>query len=249
MCGRIVSAASLEQIAAHFDTPLPGFDALRSYNVSPTTDIVAVVGDGGARRLEMFRWGLVPPWIVEPGKGPPLFNARSETAAVKNPFRRAFKRQRCIVPADGFYEWPRAPKGTSPDERPLPHYITRSDGGMLALAGLWERWWSPTDAPGSSGSVSERRVLHSASVLTTAANGFMAPIHDRMPVLLDQSQWDAWLDPADHGIDALSAMCAPAAEGVLRSHQVGRAVGNVRNNDASLIEPADLAETVPDRLF
>ena len=241
MCGRFVSAASLEQIAAHFDTPLPGFDAPRSYNVAPTADIVAVVANDHARQIETFRWGLVPAWSKDPTKGPPLFNARSETASTKNTFRSAFVRRRCIVPADGFYEWPKAPKGTSPDERPLPHYITRTDGGMLAMAGLWERWWPPPDAPGTSGSVSTRHVLHSASVLTTSANGFMAPIHDRMPVLLERSQWETWLDPANDDFDMLSAMCAPAAEGLLRSHQVDRAVGNARNNDASLIEPAEPA--------
>lgn len=249
MCGRFVSASSLEQVAAHFDTPLPGFDAPRSYNVSPTADIVAVVGNGDERRLETFRWGLVPPWAADPPKGPPLFNARSETAAVKNLFRRAFKQQRCIVPADGFYEWPKAPKGTSPDERPLPHYITRTDDGMLAMAGLWERWWPPEASSDADRPVPERHVLHSASVLTTAANDFMEPIHDRMPVLLERSQWDAWLDPANDGVEALAAMCAPAAGGVLRSHQVGRAVGNVRNSDASLIEPADPLDTSPERLF
>ena len=249
MCGRFVSASSLEQVARYFDTPLPDFEAPRSYNVGPTADIVAVVGNGDERRFETFRWGLVPPWTADPAKGPPLFNARSETAATKNSFRRAFKQQRCIVPADGFYEWPKAPKGTSPDERPLPHYITRTDGGMLAMAGLWERWWPPEDPPDARRSVSQRHVLHSASVLTTAANDFMVPIHDRMPVLLDRSQWDAWLDPANDGVDALAAMCAPAADGVLRSHQVGRAVGDVRNGDASLIEPADPAEAAPDRLF
>ena len=249
MCGRFVSAASLEQIASHFDTPPPGFDAPLSYSVAHTADIVAVVANDDARQIETFRWGLVPAWSKDPTKGPPLFNARSETASTKNTFRSAFVRRRCIVPADGFYEWPKAPKGTSPDERPLPHYITRTDGGMLAMAGLWERWWPPGDAPDSSGSVSERRVLHSATVLTTAANDFMVPIHDRMPVLLERSAWDAWLDPANDGIDMLSAMCAPAAEGILRSHQVGRAVGNVRNSDASLIEPADPTEAAPDRLF
>lgn len=249
MCGRFVSASSLEQVATYFDTPLPDFEAPRSYNVGPTADIVAVVGNGDERRLETFRWGLVPPWAADPAKGPPLFNARSETAAVKNSFRRAFKQQRCIVPADGFYEWPKAPKGTSPDKRPLPHYITRTDGGMLAMAGLWERWWPPEDSPGADRSVPERHVLHSASVLTTAANDFMVPIHDRMPVLLERSQWDAWLDPANDGVEALAAMCAPAAEGVLRSHQVGRAVGNVRNSDASLVEPADPLDTSPERLF
>ena len=196
----------------------------------------------------------MPPWVADPAKGPPLFNARSETAATKNSFRGAFQRRRCIVPADGFYEWPKTPKGTSPDERPLPHYITRTDGGMLAMAGLWERWWPPPAGDAADGANADapagpRQALHSATVLTTAANSFMAPIHDRMPVLLERSQWDAWLDPADDGVEALAAMCAPAAGGVLRSHQVGRAVGNVRNSDASLIEPADPLDTSPERLF
>ncbi|MDE0133246.1 MAG: SOS response-associated peptidase [Acidimicrobiaceae bacterium] len=254
MCGRFVSAASLEQIAAHFDTPLPGFDAPRSYNVAPTTDIVAVVGNDDARRIETFRWGLVPAWSSDPAKGPPLFNARSETAAMKNSFRGAFKRRRCIVPADGFYEWPKAQKGTSRDDRPLPHYITRADGAMLAMAGLWERWSPPpagdaADGANADASAGPRQALYSATVLTTAANSFMAPLHDRMPVLLDRSQWETWLDPANDGVDALVAMCAPAAEGILRSHQVGRALGNVRNSDASLIEPADPLDTSPERLF
>lgn len=249
MCGRFVSASSLEQIAAHFDTPLPGFDAPRSYNVAPTTDIVAVVGNDDARRIETFRWGLVPQWSKDPAKGPPLFNARSETAATKNTFRGAFKRRRCIVPADGFYEWPRAPKGTSRDDRPLPHYVTRADGAMLAMAGLWERWSPPpagdaADRANADAPTGPLQALHSATVLTTAANSFMAPVHDRMPVLLERSQWDAWLDPANDHLEVLSAMCVPTDEGTLRSHRVGREVGNVRNRDANLIEPAE-----PDRLF
>ena len=250
VCGRFVSAADLDAVAAYFDTPLPGFDSPRSYNVSPTNDIVAVVGAEDSRRLETFRWGLVPPWSKDPSRGPPLFNARSETAATKNSFRGPFKRRRCIVPADGFYEWPKAPTRTSSDDRPLPHYITRADGGMLAMAGLWERWSPPDGAPGDDGNSGgdraevARSALHSATVLTTAANGFMAPIHDRMPVLLERSAWDAWLDPSNDDVDELSAMLMPAAEGILRSHQVGRAVGNVRNRDASLIEP-----TESDQLF
>ena len=249
MCGRFVSAASLEQIAAHFDTPLPGFDVPRSYNVAPTADIVAVVGNDNARRLETFRWGLVPAWSADPTKSPPLFNARSETAATRNSFRSAFKRRRCIVPADGFYEWPRAPKGTPRDDRPLPHYITRADGALLAMAGLWERWSPPpagdaADDAHADALTGPRQALHSATVLTTAANGFMAPIHDRMPVLLERLQWEAWLDPANDDVDELSAMCVPADESTLRSHRVGREVGNVRNRDASLIEPVE-----PDQLF
>lgn len=237
MCGRFVAAADLEAVAAFFDTPLPGFDAPRSYNVCPTTDIVAVVGDAdGLRQLETFRWGLVPSWSADPTKGPPLFNARSETAATKNSFRVALRRRRCIVPADGFYEWPKSGAGATADARPLPHYITRSDGDMLAMAGLWERWTPKEATNGES--------LHSATVMTTAANVFMSPIHHRMPVLLERSAWDAWLDPGNDDVDALGTLLAPAAEDVLRSHQVGREVGNVRNRDASLVEPVE-----PDSLF
>ncbi len=254
MCGRFVASASLEQIAAHFDTPLPAFDAPRSYNVAPTADIVAVVGNDDARRIETFRWGLVPAWSADSTKGSPLFNARSETAATKNSFRDAFTRRRCIVPADGFYEWPKMPTGTSRDGRPLPHYITRTDGAMLAMAGLWERWSPPSSGDAADGANADasggpRQALHSATVLTTAANSFMTPIHDRMPVLLERWQWEAWLDSANDDVEVLSAMCVPADEGILRSHRVGREVGNVRNSDASLIEPADATEAAPGRLF
>ena len=259
MCGRFVSVADLEAVAAHFDTPPPEFDATPSYNVSPTSDIVAVVGGGDSRRLETFRWGLVPPWSPDPDKGPPLFNARSETAATKNPFRDPFKRRRCIVPADGFYEWPKTPKGASRHDKPLPHYIARVDGEMLAMAGLWERW-SPPDNAGdgihrdahraavaAAAAGVRQPVLHSATVLTTVANGFMAPIHDRMPVLLERAMWDAWLDPLNDDTEDLMDMCVPADEGCLRSHHVGRAVGSVRSNDSSLIEP--VAPATPEALF
>ncbi len=249
MCGRFVFASSLEQVAVWFDTPLPDFDMPPSYNVAPTANIVAVVSASNnnieERQLGAFRWGLVPSWVKDPSAGPLLFNARSETAASKNSFRSAFKRRRCIVPADGFYEWPPAPQGTPRDKRPLPHYITRTDGDIAAMAALWE-CWSPSgqnaqNTPQSSsqsasvatGSV-PGGVLHSAAVLTTSANEFMAPIHNRMPVLLERSSWEAWLDPTHHDTDALAALCRPADEGTLRSHQVGRAVGSVKNNDASL---------------
>ncbi len=257
MCGRFVSASDLELVATYFDAPPPGFDAARSYNVSPTADIVAVVGSGGSRRLEVFRWGLVPPWSADPSKGPPLFNARSETASSKNSFRHAFRCRRCIVPADGFYEWPRAPKGASREQRPLPHYITRADGDLLAMAGLWERW-SPRADEGVAAGVdadsgtpaSARHVLHSATVLTTAANEFMAQMHERMPVLLGRSQWETWLDPANDDLDELTALCAPAAPGMLRSHPVSGAVGDSRNNHAGLIEPAEaVASNGPSALW
>ena len=316
MCGRFVAAADLEAVAAYFETPMPGFELPRSYNVAPTDDIAAVVcqrdghdqGGDGLRRLDVFRWGLVPSWAKDRRIGARMINARAETAATKSAFRSAFRHRRCIVPADGFYEWPaaapdaQAPGGAAATggrpgadvrpanggpgggaargaAKPMPRYIYRADGEPLGMAGLWERWRppggrggdaagggrrgadGPEDGGGDAGATEDggrdvgtgggdgplsghEMALHSVAVLTTAANEFMTPIHDRMPVLLPRSAWDEWLDPRNHDTDGLAALCVPAAEGTLRSHAVGRAVGNVRNNDASLIEPA-----APDTLF
>lgn len=268
-------------MASHFDTPLPSFDIPRNYNVAPTADIAAVVGhigphdEGGAalRRLEVFQWGLVPSWAKDRRIGARMINARAETVATKNTFRSALRHRRCIVPADGFYEWPRTAPGVEASgcgsagggalghrnagngsdsgggpapnvAKPMPRYIYRADGEPLAMAGLWERWRPPdtarSDPDGPDASARDGPlVLHTASVLTTAANEFMDPIHDRMPVLLPRSAWNAWLDPRNHDTDALTALCQPAPEGLLASHAVGRAVGNVANSDAGLIEPAE----------
>ena len=280
---------------------MPGFELPRSYNVAPTDNIAAVVADsdgqdagGDGRRLDVFQWGLVPSWAKDRRIGARMINARAETAATKSAFRSAFRNRRCIVPAGGFYEWPRAVPGTEavgggaaaggrPGDhmrladgaraggraKPMPRYIYRTDGEPLAMAGLWERWWpsggrgaKPVESDGRAAGVAgndgrgagaagseglpagHQMALHSVAVLTIAANEFMAPIHDRMPVLLPRSAWDEWLDPRNHDTDMLTALCRPAPEGTLRSHAVGRAVGNVRNRDASLIEPAE-----PDTLF
>lgn len=261
----------MDAAAAYFETPMPGFELPRSYNVAPTDDVAAVVIDsdgqdagGDGRRLDVFQWGLVPSWAKDRRIGAHMINARAETAATKNAFRSAFRNRRCIVPAGGFYEWPRAVSsaeapggGTARSAaKPMPRYIYRADGGPLAMAGLWERW-RPSSGRGDDAAENDGRAvgsdrslaghgmaLHSVAVLTTAANDFMAPIHDRMPVLLPRSAWDEWLDPRNHDTDMLTALCRPAPEGTLRSHAVGRAVGNVRNRDVGLIEPAE-----PDTLF
>lgn len=260
----------MDAAAAYFETPMPGFELPRSYNVAPTDDIATVVGHGpshddggdGQRRLDVFQWGLVPSWAKDRRIGARMINARAETAATKSAFRSAFRHRRCIVPADGFYEWPRAAADAEAPcdgpargaAKPMPRYIYRADGEPLAMAGLWERWSPPggrgADAAGNDGGAvgtaqgdgsasGSQLALHSVAVLTTAANEFMAPIHDRMPVLLARSAWDEWLDPRNRDTSALTALCVPAAGDTLRSHAVSRAVGDVRNRDSSLIEPAE----------
>jgi putative SOS response-associated peptidase YedK len=155
-----------------------------------------------------------------------MINARAETVATRNAFRPALEARRCLVPADGFYEWKAVPG--RPKKQPM--FIHRADGNPMAFAGLWERWRdrSHPDAPW----------LHSCTVITTTANDLMAPIHDRMPVILDPATWAAWLDDAAE-LDELLALLVPAPDEVLDLHAVSNDVGNVKNNDPHLVDPVD----------
>lgn len=198
-----------------------------SYNVAPTQTVPIVrLRESGERELAAVRWGLVPSWSKDPASGPPLFNARSETAAEKPAFRSAFRNRRCVVPVSGFYEW----KKTGDSKQ--PYYITRADGAIMLLAGLWEHR-PPTHA---------EPAVDSMTILTTPANTFMAELHDRMPAILEPERVAAWLNlqtPADD----LPAMLAPAPDGVLQAHPVSVRVSSPRNNDPALcerIEPTGL---------
>jgi putative SOS response-associated peptidase YedK len=248
MCGRFVSASPPEELAKYFGAA--PVDALlpENYNVAPTSDIYAVVGSAGPevdvasaaaagpvatpppqRRLTTFHWGLVPLWAKDQKIGNRMINARAETVDTKNSFRAAFKRRRCLVPADGFYEW----KVVGVDERGKPRkqpmYIHRADDEPLAMAGLWERWRGPDR--------DWDEALHSATVITTEANAFMSGIHDRMPVFLPPAVWDEWLDPDNDDVESLRELLVPAGEGLLAAHPVDPAVGNVRNKGPELVEP------------
>ena len=149
-------------------------------------------------------------------------NARAETVATKNAYRSAFKRRRCLVSADGFYEWKRLDPKTK-----QPVYIHRVDGDPLAFAGLYERW---IDAEG-------HREVHTCTIITTTPNATMEPIHDRMPVLLPPARWEAWLDPSFDDVPALQELLVPAPDTLLTAYEVSTEVNSVRNNDATLIEP------------
>lgn len=225
MCGRFTLYSDPDRYAARFHATLApdvaeGFRP--SWNVSPTNQVLGVRERDGRRELERFRWGLVPSWAKDPSMATRTFNARAETVATKPSFRAAFRRRRLLVPADGFYEWTAR---TGP-RRKVPHYFTRADGAPVALAGLWEHWRAP-DGEG----------MRSATVITTTAGPDMDGIHDRQPVVLEPDTWDRWLDPSLDDRDELEGMLHAGRPGILRHWPVTRDVGNVRNDDAHLIEP------------
>ena len=231
MCGRFVSASPPDQIARYFDAVDDGEHALEpNYNVAPTADVYAVLVDGGVRRLETLHWGLVPFWAKSPSAGYKMINARAETVATKNAYRKAFRRKRCIIPADGFYEWQRRPEGR------LAYAVRRRDGRPMAFAGLWEVWRNP-DKPDEE--------LHSCTVITGEANEKMAAVHDRMPVMLPPSAWDTWLDPQVDDVDLLGKFLVPAPPELIELRPVSTEVNSVRNRGPHLLERVDPADALP----
>ncbi|MBU3689030.1 MAG: DUF159 family protein [Acidimicrobiales bacterium mtb01] len=236
MCGRFTSLTPPDELAAIFATadPTPGlFDDFRpNYNVAPTTRVSAVANDTErTRRLGRFQWGLVPHWAKDSTGAARLINARSETVFEKPSFRSSAASRRCIVPMDGFYEWRTVYAEPRPSKAPKePVYVTRADGRPLAVAGLWASWRDASlgeDAPW----------LHTCCVVTTEANATMAPIHDRMPVILEPDDWSTWLDVAHTERTELAALMVPAKESVLRVVDVAPIVNSIRNNGPELIEP------------
>lgn len=235
MCGRFVSSSSPERIAAYFGAEAAVETLGQNFNVAPTNDIYGVVDNlDGQREVQAFHWGLIPVWAKERKIGQKMINARSETIAEKPAFKGVFKKHRCIIPMDGFYEWaPGVEGGPTTKAGKLakrPHFIHRTDDEPLAVAGLWARWRDkeePDDAPW----------LHSTTVVTTSANATMATIHNRMPVILPRAMWDMWLDPTNQNIDMLSGLLVPAPDDLLTMHEVSTKVNNVRNKGDELIAP------------
>jgi putative SOS response-associated peptidase YedK len=189
-------------------------------------------GPEGVRELRVVRWGLVPFWAKDISIGSRLINARAETVASKPAFRRAFARHRCLLPADGFYEWEKS--GDPKHPRKQPYYIHREDGGVLAFAGLYELWRDkdrPDEDPGAW--------LWTATIITTRAEDEVGRIHDRMPMVIEPDRWADWLDPAATSAEALHGLLAPASSAHLTSHAVSTEVNSVRNNGPGLIEPME----------
>ncbi len=246
MCGRFVSASPPDELANYFGTQPPEEQLSESYNVAPTNEVYAVRARDDYRQLSALRWGLVPFWSKDAKIGSRMINARSETAPSKPAFRRAFKKRRCLIPADGFYEWALPDKvpvaadpassgqGAKKSAKPKkqPFYIYRADGEPLVFAGLWERW-IPKDDEGND--VPDATPVDSCTILTCVPNAVMEKVHDRMPVMIPPNEWDHWLDP-DSNPDDLLGLMVPAPDALLTMHTVTTAVNSVRNKGPELIE-------------
>ena len=220
MCGRYTLRTPVEKLAEEFGFDASSVEVSPNYNVAPTQEVAAVLSEGGERRLELLRWGLIPSWADDPGIGSRMINARAETAPEKPSFRRAFRERRCLIPADGFYEWKRT-NGTK-----QPYYIRMREGRPFAFAGLWESW---KDDGGPA--------IRSCAILTTAPNALAGEIHDRMPVILPAGSYDVWLDPEAEK-EELVALLAPYPEAEMEAYPVSRFVNSPSNNDPRCIEPA-----------
>jgi putative SOS response-associated peptidase YedK len=232
MCGRYVAASKPADIAAYFDAqPDDDLDPEPSWNVAPTSDVLVVgerlVEDTGDRHraIQVARWGLVPFWAKDPSIGNRMINARAESVGTSNAYKRSFQRRRCIVPADAFYEWTKR----EGQQRKQPWLIRRRDGKPLAFAGLWDTW---KDAEGHR--------LRSCVIITCPANDEIVGLHDRMPVILGESDWADWLDPANHDTPRLQDLLVPAPTDLLELFPVSTDVNNVRNDAPELADPIDL---------
>jgi putative SOS response-associated peptidase YedK len=229
VCGRFALYDPPSDLAARFGIDEVLAEDLPSrWNVAPTQPVYAVATsrDGATRRLRTVRWGLVPTWAKDPTIGSRFINARLETIETARPYRAAFERRRCLIPANGFYEWK---KSTEPGRRRAgqPFYAFDPDGAPLALAGVWEIWYDAEDV-----------ALRSAAIITTAATGELAAIHDRMPVIVEQSDWERWLVPSALDAGLLSSLVVPEAAGRLVVVPVSTRVNSAANEGADLIEAA-----------
>ncbi len=223
MCGRFSLSTPADIIARFFN--LVSMHKLKPrYNIAPTQDcpVVRFDTESKERSLDMLHWGLIPSWAKDKAIGNRMINARSETAAEKPSFRSAMKKRRCVIPADGFYEWKKIGKSK------VPQFIYRADGCLLAFAGLWESWKSPADG-----------VIESFTILTTSPSEQLRELHDRMPVILEPEEFAAWLDPATEDAAALAPLLDPAPDGILSFHAVSTRVNKPQNDDVSLIEPEE----------
>ncbi|MFV0526695.1 MAG: SOS response-associated peptidase [Acidimicrobiales bacterium] len=237
MCGRFVSVSSPDELAGYFEAEISdhvlGPNGLEpNYNVAPTDGVYAVRVRDGHRELTELRWGLVPYWAKDRRIGARMINARSETVFTKPAFRGAVHRHRCLIPADGFYEWAEV----AGHRTKQPYFIHHRDDDPLVFAGVWDRWRPRPDPATPAGDGDEPpAVLETCAVITCPANTTMAPVHDRMPVLLTPDRWDRWIAPTDDP-EALADLLVPAPDGVLTLRPVTTRVNSVRNNGSGLLD-------------
>lgn len=228
MCGRYASAKSIDVLAGHFRAAAADDVEPPGYNVAPTDRVPVVIERDGRRCITGMRWGLVPSWSPDGSGGARMINARIETVADKPAFRTALARRRALVPADAYYEWL-----SRPGVRKQPHAIGMRDRGILAFAGLWERWRSPTGED-----------VLSCTIVTRAAAGGIAYLHDRMPVVVPPQLWDDWLDPHQQETSAAVTVLDLAGIPDLTAYPVGQRVGDVRATGPELLDPVDPVDPV-----
>ena len=228
MCGRYVTVSSPTILAERFhveEVRVGATDA--NYNVTPRAEVPVVAERSGRRVLDLVRWGLVPSWAKDLSVGDRMINARAERLATSNAYKRPFERRRCIIAADGFYEW----QAVTGKKQKQPWFIRRRDGEPIAFAGLWEIWHDRSlgdDAPR----------VRTCTIITTEPNDLMRPIHDRMPVILPESAWDTWLDTENHDVQTLRQLLVPARSEALEVWPISMLVNKPANNGPELLEPA-----------
>jgi len=222
MCGRFVGFRSLDELKGFFPIDKAACEAISNYNVAPSQEILAIAKYEGENWLVKFYWGLVPFWAKDISIGNRMINARSESIAEKPSFRNAFKKRRCLIPADGFYEW----KGEKGHKQPM--FITLPDHKPFAFAGLWETWNKKDD---------QDSIYKSCTIITTQASESIRKIHHRMPVILKSPAYESWLDPGNQNVVELGKMLKNEIVTELVSYPVSKQVNSTRNNDPNCIDP------------
>lgn len=235
MCGRYATTANPATLAADLDAinEAGEEESPPDYNVAPTTQVLTVVDRHDARRIRRMRWGLVPSWTKELGKGPVLFNARADSVDNKPAFRNAFKYKRCLVPMDGWYEWQTevdaaAAGKKSGKAKKIPYYMSPEDGSRLYMAGLWSVWHDPA--------VAESPPVLSCSIITVDSAAQLENVHDRMPLVMPRDRWTAWLDP-EHPASTDLLEVSPDAIADITVRRVSTLVNSVKNNGPELLDP------------
>jgi putative SOS response-associated peptidase YedK len=214
MCGRFTLRTSPSDISTLFDVSIPDPSVVPRYNIAPTQNVSVILQEGNSlesnRQWRFFRWGLVPSWAKDLSISHKLINARGETISEKPSFRSAFKKRRCLVLADGFYEWEKTDSGKQ------PHYFTQHNESVMAFAGLWEYWENES-------------TVFSCTIITTTANSLLDPMHDRMPVILDSEDHQQWLDPDFYEKESLQQLIKPYSADKMTSRLVNKTVNHVKN--------------------
>ncbi len=218
MCGRYSLTKPIKTLKEHFKAIAVELDHDTRYNIAPSQSVPIVIAGEQEREIHALRWGLIPSWSKDPDMGNRLINARAETVHEKPSFRSSFKKRRCLVPADGFYEW------QVRDQEKFPQYIRMRTGGLFALAGLWSEW--------DSG----KGILRTFTIITTSANGDLNSLHHRMPVILLPGQYDDWT-ASETSTDHLRNMLKPLGEGLLDHYEISKTVNSPKNDTEECIQP------------